>query len=398
MNGCRLPVEQRWGGRLARQRSPWIAAMVFAWSAATVLHAQVELREGGWIEAPIIGVSIEGVELGGESPTILGWDRVRQIDGAFSTQAAPFETIAKNAWRARIRLERGDITLAQPVFEELFETYRSRSGPTAAVVAEGLLRCRLARLAQTSAIEPWLVTMRLRREGWIATISAPGSYGSPNRVGAVGANIVIDEATNLAVQLPPIWLDGPAVAAMARQKPADHGDPASQLYRSLFLASAALAMGQDIETLPATTEAGAQLVTEIIRAMNNDPAERTAARRWLSAGLARDEGTWREAWRRAALGRSLLLENSFAQRRLGLVQLLHLPARFRMDQRYLAGMALALASLELRHEGEPQQADRLREELVELGDSHPALDWLNRHWNDQPAATAEAPAANKETS
>ena len=123
-------------------------------SLAPGAAAQVALRGGDTINDPVVSVTIEGVQIGGASPRLIGWDRVRQVEGEHADAAQAFAELSDVAWRARTRLERGDVTLAQPLFEELFETYDGVDGPTALIVAQGLLQCRLATLAQPAAVAP----------------------------------------------------------------------------------------------------------------------------------------------------------------------------------------------------------------------------------------------------
>src|ERR1043166_7389559 len=99
-----------------------------------------------------------------EAPVLaISWDRIRSVagGGAQAEQAAPYLTAAEQAWRARTRPERADLLAAEPLFETLYnQKYRNLSGPTAAVIAEGLLRCRLHRGAHVKAVGPWLTLVR----------------------------------------------------------------------------------------------------------------------------------------------------------------------------------------------------------------------------------------------
>ena len=366
-------------------RSVLVSAMTGA--VVTFASAQVTLRGGERLDDPVVSVSIEGVEVAGAAPRIIGWDHVRNVEGEHASEATQFTEISDKAWRARTRLERGDITLAQPLFEELFAIYRDKNGPTAVLIANGLLRCRLAHQAQTAAVEPWLVAFGLWRQG--KTVSADSAP----------IMNVLDSQTGLAPTLPPIWLDSASVSAYAQSSGVDAPDPVAQTLAQLYRATAAKSVGLDAPALSELSDLddpSVQLVAHMLAAVSDEGSVRATARTWLRSGLDRAEGTWQEAWRRAALGRSLLMEDSIADRRLGMVQLLHVPARFKNEQRYLAGVALALVSHELRQEGDIAGADRLEQELVELDSAHPALNWLRRQPIDQSAATARPKTAQKE--
>ena len=95
---------------------------------------------------------------------VVPWDRVRRVEGKVEDPTLDEKmAIAVDLWRSRSRVERGDTTLAEPLLERLFERYRGQTHETALVVAEGLLRCRLARADHALAVVPALEVARLRR-------------------------------------------------------------------------------------------------------------------------------------------------------------------------------------------------------------------------------------------
>jgi hypothetical protein len=75
---------------------------------------------------------------------------------------------------------------------------------------------------------------------------------------------------------------------------------------------------------------------------------------------------WMEAWARAAIGASLLREPGIAERRLGVIELLHVPARFADSTPELAALALAEAARTLDELGDATGAARLRSERARL--------------------------------
>src|SRR5437667_402086 len=74
--------------------------------------------------------------------TVISWDRVASVEGELASAASPFLPAAEKLWRARSRLDRGDVVGAEPLFEELFPRCAGQRGATAAVASGGLLRCR----------------------------------------------------------------------------------------------------------------------------------------------------------------------------------------------------------------------------------------------------------------
>lgn len=330
--------------------------------------ATVELRGGVRIDAPITAVSIEGVEVGGDEPRIIGWDGVKRIHGDLAENAAPFEELADMAWRARLRLARSDIRLATPLFEELYRTYRGRNGPTALMVAEGLVRCRVWHGDIADAVDPWLEAVRLREAG-------VSMAGDPPLAP------VLDPRTALVGALPPIFLDD---VVLPDSGPTEL-EGLSGFLRQQYRRAASLPISADVQ---APDVDGARFVKHLVDAQRGNAAEREAARFVLESALDDNADTWREAWSRVAIGRSLLREDDPGLRTAGLFHLLHLPARFSQAQPYLSGIALAEVSLELARRGDAASADRLRTEITRLGSTHPAIDWLDNQLADLPDITS----------
>ncbi|TVQ30586.1 MAG: hypothetical protein EA376_12035 [Phycisphaeraceae bacterium] len=356
-----------------------MAASLITITLAMSVYGAVELRGAGQrsVEDPVVEVSPAGVTVESEDGgrRIIGWDAVKQVRGTFAQQASDYARLSDMAWRARYRLARGDAPLAEPLFDELFTRLAGYDGPTPLMAAEGLLRCRLQRGAHAAAVTPWLEALRLHRAG----------HTHPADIGA-GALSAIERDSGLAASLPPIWLELPWVRGFAESdEPMRIGaagdDEVVQALASLYRHAAAWETGSTdpVPSIPdaAAQHPGAQLVHQIVLARAGDSAQRREARAALEAGLRGDLGSWREAWRRVGIGRSLLREQGEAERRAGLLHLLHLPARFGDTQPYLTGVALAEAVQALEASGENAGAERLRDELRSLDPEHPALRWLD---------------------
>lgn len=358
--------------------------MIITAALLALVPVQVELRGQ---EATPAGVAVladaSGIALAaapdGRPTLVVTWDRVRSVRGPMEQEAGQFASIADRSWRARTRLERGDAAAAEPLFEELFRAFRGKGGPTAALVAEGLLRCRLRRGAHVLAIEPWLALLD--------ATPAPGpSVLHADWSAEAGLAPILDGATGLIPAIPPIWAGSSAAQIMAGvQGPWATGDTATRSGRlaALYAAAARHETGQASE-VPSmdTSDPGVRLVHEIVTARVGGATARTAARQALeerirkSTSMASDSTPpWMEAWCRAAVGRSLLRESVQHERYLGIVELLHLPARLSGVHPYLAGLALAEASVALRDMGDATGADTLLNELVERFPDHPVLDW-----------------------
>lgn len=361
------------------------AAWAVAWSASTAI-ADTVLRRGAAppLQGEVTLVNDQGVRvrtsLGAEH--LVPWDRVADVQA--SRRLPDLERQLERAeqlWRARSRVERGDTALAEPLLERLFVESRGQTGETALVVAEGLLRCRLARGEQAGAVVPALEMARLRRAGVETT-----SYA--------GLPPVIEETTGLSPALPPIAVTGPmldrlrAELAAYATPPAGGpdpagGDPVVRAMAQAYLAALALDRSgpprpPEGVALPGVTDTepkavrdhpGVGLLRLVLATSAAEVAAREAARKSLVA--ADLSMPWQEAWRRLFLGISLLREESLESRRRGVVELVHLPARSARSLPWLSGVALALSADELEREGAAADAATLRRELDALHPHHP---------------------------
>jgi hypothetical protein len=320
----------------------------------------IELRGGALIEAPIESITLEGVRVGGPAPRVLSWDRVKVITGEGASEALEYEEIAGVAWRARTRLARGDAAMAEPLFAWLFNQYQSGDGPTAAFVADGHLRCLLDRGAQAEAVAPWLDTVRL-------DAAEPGPGGSG--------------AGPLRPALAPIFDDSPATRALgesglpARFQPVGGAAHALAWWYTEAARFDAGLPGQLATTRPSESGGSAEslaLVEQIVVSRTGDRDNRQRARARLRVVVDHERGGWQEAWARVAIGRSMLLEQDETSRALGVVELLHVPARFSSEQPALAALALRDASRALRAAGDDAGSAALLRELPQIDPSRPA--------------------------
>lgn len=344
---------------------------LFAFTVTGALAlAPVDLRGGETLDAPIAAVGPQGVEVGGEAPRTIPWDRVKRVRGEGAEQFAAHEKIAEDAWRARTRLERGDAALAEPLFESLFARFADTSGPTAELVCQGLLLCRLDRGAVIEAIRPWLESVRQLSDG---AERRTWPFGAPS----------VDERTLLSPLLPPLWLDGPALNAYLRTQratPASEGSPLAAALESWYRFSAR-AVGGASEPPPEippdlAAHPGLLFVSRIVLADVGAGNDRLKARDALQGHIERHRGAWSEAWAHVAIGRSLLDEASPDIRADGMNHLLQVPARFGSSQPYLAGLALAEVGAAMARDGDEEASSKLLEQLETLYPGHPGIEWL----------------------
>lgn len=354
----------------------------------------------------VLGVDADGVAYEGDfgtgkpERTSIPWDRVAKVNGTFAGDAAAFKDVAEKAWRARARWQRGDSIAAEGLFEDLFATYAARRGATPALVAEGLLRCRMHRGAQAASVEAWLAwtnaTQDLGRRAMLEDLTA-----------APGLSGLLDAETALSPLLPPVWVRSPAVEALGRGSAEGTEIAWAKLGKTealsrLFAISARYESGGmpagEANALPVkSADKGIALVARVVQARAGDADQRAKARELLKETLSQRPAAWIEAWCHVGIGRSLLRESDAEQRLLGVAELLELPARLPRAVPYLTGIALAESAVEIRRAGDIAAATKLRLALTDQFRGHPALDWdaLQGWTRGAPAnATPAGPSSN----
>lgn len=361
-----------------------LACVLCSGSAAFAQGSEVQLRGGK--SSPPGGVSActpEGVVIASAltGKIVIGWDRVRTVTGEHAEEARAYADIADKSWRAVSRLERGDIPAAEPLFEELFADYAGSEGPTAAAIAGGLLRCRLDRGAHTLAVAAWLA--------WLHADTPGSQLDSSNDVRDV---LMADPETGLVPELPPIWLDLPAVRVFG-QSPLNaerYGDRAAQL--AMLYQLAATTESGKTQPMPRLddNDAGVRLVWDLVAAQSRDEAERLVGRKAIEKRLRADPVGWTDAWLRTALGRSLLREADPDEQRRGVIELLRVRVTHERDAPYLAGLALAEAAVTMQSLGDADAASLLRRELLDSFPGHPATTWEPISlWQDAASASRQ---------
>ena len=343
------------------------------------VEARADLVERRGSEPPLPGeitiIDDAGVTVGSDlgASHFVPWDRVRRIDveNRDPLLARRMET-AVRLWRARSRVERHDTTLAEPLLERLFEFYRGQTHETALVVAEGLLRCRLARGDQVRAVLAALETTRLRRAG----------VNSDSYTMLVE---VIDETTSLCPQLAPVWLPSPLLTKLDHDLAEydAHGDEVVAAIAVLYRKAIQQTIGEVDDQTPVKTlpdHVGIEFLSHVVACSSVEADERNSARKALTrsfGGLT----PWAESWARLHIGLSLVGETGVGRQQQGIVSLLHVPARFGTSQPYLTGLALAYAAAALDATGDAEGAAAMRVELRRTLPNHPvhAVDTSTLH-------------------
>ena len=289
------------------------------------------------------------------------WDRVRRVrtERIDPTLPARMQT-AVDLWRARSRVERHDTTLAESLLARLFEQYRGKTHETALVVAEGLLRCRIARADQVLAVIPALEVARIRRAG--ITTEAYSTLAP-----------VLDSTYGLCTVLAPVWLASPVLDSLGHDLESydPKGDEVVRALAEAYREAVSQTLGRPIELAgPAGDHPGVELLVRLNTCRSQSPDERSAAREQLRRAIP-SMPAWAEAWSRYRIGVSLLSETGLGRQQQGAVSLVHLPARFSRTQHFLAGLALAEVARTMQRTGDEGAAARLSSELHRTYPNHP---------------------------
>lgn len=349
------------------------ALAAHAVSAATALGQDVHLRgEPAPLAGAVVAVAPEAVTIRTDAgPAVIGLDLVRTVTGASADAFAGVRALADRLWRARARIERGDFAGAEPLLDPLVPQLAGRTGPTPSVLFDGLVRCRLARGARMHALDAWL--------DWL------GARGSADdraawRGGSIAAGVAIDPVYEVVPELPPVWtnaqtpIDALSSALGARTESAD---PRVRDLARLYRAAASFELSAETTTPDASALAepvaaegsarahpGVRLTRDMVLARAGTPDERARAIAALEDRL-REPGLepWVEAWCRLGVGRALLRADDPVERRRGVIELLHVPARLSGHVPDLAQLALAHAAVAMDDLGDPEGAASLVAEL-----------------------------------
>lgn len=372
----------------------YLSACEVAWSQSTTQGAEVTFRRGvPTVEGSVVSINQDGVQIASSTSAdkvsiLVPLDQISRVNGVMSEEWKVQQTTAESLWRARVRLERGDIAGAEPFFEELGPAYKDRTGPTAELAHGGLLLCRLARGAHVLAVEPFI--------DYCAALEGANSQprillGLSGRVEGSSELQVdpslftpVDPTYGLCPSLPPIFVSLSSVRIQSDRLTVMRTGRASHmamLYKAAMkgeFESVAASLGDE----PPSTDAGVMLVWELVTARHGTDGARQLARTLLSKRLATPQPAWVHAWCHAGLGRSLVKEPDSDSQMIGVAELAFLPSAYERTVPYLTGIALAESSLAMLRSGNDTAAVSLRERIVERFPSHPILEWDPiRHWN-----------------
>ncbi len=403
-------------GEVGRGMQPAVSLQAgSAASDARAVAGTVELRFGGGrVTGQILSMNGDGLRMRpdiGEERIIL-WSQVAAVSGPAAAKfAASYAPMAEGLWRVTARVNRGDAEGAELLHDKLEAggTLAGLSGASKRAALRTVTNLRLARGFITGAARAYFES--LAATGTLAddpTASSGIASGSGDGSGdgtLTGIRAAVDAATGLCPNLPPVFssqLSGGGLAALAQWPgwaectalPGAVGEVARWYEAEAISASGGKATILD-GALPAVDPAGAAtagpevLTRMLVQASRGNAEQRKVARDWLRRRLAAEaakgggggdskvpgakvgeeglvERSWQEAWCRLGIGRSLLAESDAADKRRGMLELLHVPAEFAQRLPLAAAIALADVATELEKQGDLGTAAALRADLRQL--------------------------------
>ncbi len=308
---------------------PFLFFIFLLFFGASAFSETVVRRDGlPSVEGIIVSGGKQGllVEVNGrpDSSVRIPWSNIDYI--------APFESRpllqlyledGENLWRAKLRFARGDIQLAEPLFQKQFDRLASTDCEDSLVAAEGLLRVLIARGALQQAVLPWFEVVRLYKLG----------YESPFK----DLEPIIDDKTGLCFHLPVMVLDKDVILPKEVEK------------------------GEFVSLL------------NLVASNNQEAIEKLEV-------LTQTLPSWQIAWAHYSLAVAVLHDKKNEDSRTkGLLHLSRVASLDPSVQPWLTGAAMLRLSEEMMQDGFLQQATRIADEAIRLFPSHPlVLDYKDK--------------------
>ncbi|MBL4699263.1 MAG: hypothetical protein JKX70_10560 [Phycisphaerales bacterium] len=305
---------------------------------------------------PVVGVvgivNEQGVPIQIEQqviPTLIPWYEVRSLKPA-DAKYDQYQLPAQDAWRAHLRLIRGDFFGAETIYNQLEDQYLWNIGPQSADVSLGLMQCRLDRQDRVSAVLAMVSWIGANRDQGLASLETNDQAAADQLDG-------FDPEHQLMVALPPIFSSSDRFQALASMP--DSEDLSSR-QRALY-GYFELALHSDIHRTVQAEEKFAQierlirgrerrdtgidLIADMVAAQAHPSSQiRKASIAALKRQARTNPGTWIEVWARLAIGVSLLADEDTRANERGIIELVHIIVRLNDVSRPLAQLASEIAN------------------------------------------------------
>jgi tetratricopeptide (TPR) repeat protein len=311
----------------------------------------------------VAGFDEDAVRL--ESGKEVTWDEIQAGEVAPDKQEAfnaLLEQLGEPMFRIRSRLGSGDYEGALSYAEQLYPIYAARNSASAYMVCQALMWARMQAGRREEAIEPYLKCVEYLRKHDGKDPGLPGSR-----------RLKVDLNTGLSPELTPVWFDAEAakkslagvkdaLKSMASPRPtgayllyatlayaAGEPDEAKPFLSAIDESVPVVVQLRDVAVAQGEVLAGADASAQGIQSLERGfdallPQIKPLARYWI--------------------GMSRLNAKDEAERRNGLLDLLHLPALYETEAPELAAAGLYHAMHELAAMDDNSGAIALRRELL----------------------------------
>ena len=288
-------------------------------------------------------------ELQTGTSTRIPWSTIKSIEPVESRpRLQQFIEQGEQLWRAKHRLLRGDVQLAEPIFAEQFERLVGTDGDDSRLASEGLLRVFVSQGLRIQALRPWLETVRLQEIG----VHSPFTTLQP----------ILDSQTMLCPHLPLINVDSSDLGWLSEYKNSKNPIASSiavVLTENTTQSDDAIAVQHVQDPL---------FLSQLLRASTGHLEDRK-----LLENRIHEFKPWKRIWARYSLGVGCFKDTAPGERDKGLIHLAYVASQDPSLQPWLSGAAMIELSRELNSEGQSKQANRILYEANRLFPSHPLL-------------------------
>lgn len=251
-------------------------------------------------------------------------------------------------WRAKIRLQRGDVRLAMPLFEETFMQLKNAKGDDAFLAAEGMLRCTIAHGNIQASVAPWLAAVRHLDHGR----SSLFPDFSP----------IIDPKTFLCPHVPPVWDTHLVERSISTLK----------LDNKLMNEFVDVILGEAGQNQ--TLHNGPDFLRNILLLTESDHTQIEDQIETMSRETALQR--WQLAWIKYTAAKSLMKQGKESET-LALLKLAEVASTYGKEQPWIAGASMVLMVEILQSSGKLKASKNIRNEFIRVFPSHPLIRQIN---------------------
>jgi hypothetical protein len=309
-----------------------------------ILRGEMKPINGSILSGGEAGLRIEILQQSGDT-RLIPWSAILEIQSARPHPALEiFLKQGVELHRAKQRLLRGDVLLAEPLFSKAFDRLVHLDCKDARLASEGLLRCAVSRGDFSKAVHPWLETVRL------AEMGIPEPF--------INLEPILDSSTLLCPHLPPVWRNDKKLRQICNQ------------YRNLpqpITSSIATSLSSTAnEMSPIEGLEDSLFLTQILLSSRGDISARK-----LLISTQSTMPTWKQVWSNFFIAKGYLSDANSSNRTTGLLHLSKVAAINPNHQPWLSCASMLILSDAMELDGFEEASFRIVEEAMRLFPTHP---------------------------